>query len=223
MVDFIEKRILLISRRPYGTGVIFGRRPRTALRLSWAILQSPNGRTITPGFIYRGSAKPVDDSTPSTKTYRWGLWGYRRHGFSQDLKSCDDKKPDGTCNRPDGRWLAFVVSHSSSKRTLDEWGTVHLRERGTVHLREWGTVYLREWGTGHLRGYPPIHGGTLGPGPPCCSVVRVASDSSGARQRGRLRGPRRHDIREAHAHDQLHGRRFPRDLVHRAPRFPGSD
>jgi hypothetical protein len=25
--------------------------------------------------------------------------------------------------RPDGRWSAFVVSHPSSKKTLDGWGT----------------------------------------------------------------------------------------------------
>jgi hypothetical protein len=27
---------------------------------------------------------------------------------------------------PDDRRLAFVVSHSSSKKALDEWGTLHL-------------------------------------------------------------------------------------------------
>jgi hypothetical protein len=76
--------------------------------LGFVVSHSSNKKTLdewgtvylcgTRGFILRGPAKLADDWQET----KWKMV------------------------EPEGGWLGFVVSHSSSKKTLDEWGTVHL-------------------------------------------------------------------------------------------------
>lgn len=53
--------------------------------------------------------------------------------------------------RPDGRWLAFEVSHPSSKRTLDGWGTREFGA-GTEKAKAVVIAHIRLLGLRHAAG-----------------------------------------------------------------------